>query len=284
MLSGPTVDSLAGRRVRGHLRLICERRADGSSYLSERSYQPPIHISKPYWSGSSLLLNVMSPTAGLFAGDTMEIAARVRFGASLTLSSPSALRIHKMRSGSASLTQRFAIESGAFLELNPEWMIPQGESSFEQETNIDVAKGGELLYIEAIAPGRAAHGETFAFTRLANRLTLRYGGTLSALERYEIEPAQRGHAAWMAAFETPFAISLLVASPKLEGPNPVWEAIHSLGNSTSRLEVGTSRLASGPCWSVKLIAADPADARTALVQIRSLVYAAIERVPADLRR
>lgn len=271
-------------RLSGYLRVACERRPDGQCILTRKEYRVPIHISKPYWDGHTLLLNVMSPTAGMLEGDRVDVDVRVHAGAALAISNPSSLRIHKMSpQGIATWQQRFAVESGAFLECNPEWLIPQAESAFEQTTEIDIADGGALFFIEAIAPGRAAHGETLAFRAFRNRLTLRYGGKLAAMEKHSVEPSRNTHRAW-TAFQSaaPFYASIFAVFPD-SGAADAWEAeAHRL--KSDGLEIGASQLAVGPCRNAKILSADPTLARAAINLAREAFYRAIGHPAPALRR
>ena len=244
----------------------------------------PIHISKPYWDGHSLLLNVMSPTAGLLEGDEIEMVVRIREKATLVLSNPTALRIHKMSAnGGAELKQRFSIESGAYLEAHPEWLILQAESSFTQTTRIDVACGAELFYLESIAPGRVAHGEAFAFRRFRNRLELRYDDSLVACEKHAISTKDDTHLPWSRApFSPSFFVSIFLVSERLNVDSPLWPLVYEMQNETIR--IGASELANPHCWNIRILSREPSDARRAIQTLRSAFYQYIDRPIPNLRR
>lgn len=271
--------------VSGYLYATCERDSRGKCILSRKDFKTPIHISKPYWNGSSLLLNLMCPTAGMLAGDSVNLEIKIEENAALTVSNPSSLRIHKMDPESeATWTQKFLVAKGAFLENNPEWLILQGESALTQRTDIEVADGGELFFIESIAPGRIAHDEAFAFRRFSNRLSLRYANELALLEKHRIQPPHGTHASWSNELgeSRPFYISILLASESLSDQSELWKTIYELQQEKTR--VGVSKLTKGPCWCLKILAADPIAARQVLDAARHAFYQAIGRHPADLRR
>lgn len=227
----------------------------------------------------------MCPTAGMLGNDQVEIDVDVRSGASLILSNPSSLRIHKMDcTEEATWTQRFKVGPEGFLENNPEWLILQGQSTFTQRTEIDLAPDAALCFIEAIASGRVAHGESFAFRRFRNRLTLRHNGKIAALEKHCLSPDQQAVLHWRDALGEPhpFYLSILLASPKLQDDSGLWQAIHALQNE--QLRIGSSKLATGPCWSVKILSRNPVAARHALATVRERFYHEIGRTPSLLRR
>ncbi|MBK1880142.1 urease accessory protein UreD [Pelagicoccus mobilis] len=271
--------------VAGHLYATCTRDDSGKCILSRKEFKTPIHISKPYWNGSNLLLNLMCPTAGMLAGDSVDLEIEIEEDACLTLSNPSSMRIHKMDPESeATWTQTFHVAKGGFLESNPEWLILQGESAFTQKTGIRVEKGGELFFIEAIAPGRIAHQESFLFRRFSNRLSLRYDNELSLLEKHRVQPENGTHSSWSNELgdACPFYISVLLASEKLSDSSDFWKSIYELQSDGAR--IGASKLAKGPCWSLKILGSDPIAARRALNAVREQFYREIDRRPADLRR
>jgi urease accessory protein len=172
--------------VNGHLDIVCSADAEGRSYLSRQSFCAPVHLSKPYSDEGALVVNVVNPTAGLFAGDVIRFDVAVETGARLLLTSPSASRAHKMHGGEALVEQRFRVENGGFLEVLPELFIPQAGCRYRQRTTIEVAREGRLIFFETLAPGRVASGETFGFERLEWTTEAFFEGKKVARERYRI--------------------------------------------------------------------------------------------------
>ena len=87
----------------GHLSLRAATRADGRTVLARQSFRAPYHLSKPYWDmdAKTLLVQVVNPTAGILSGDRLESDLDVRKGAALLVTTPSASRVFKMKSGTA---------------------------------------------------------------------------------------------------------------------------------------------------------------------------------------
>lgn len=270
-------------RLSGYLRLTCAKHPHlHRPYLSRRAHRPPIHISKPYFDGHYLLLNVMSPTAGLLEGDDVAIEAEVASGASLVLSHPTSLRAHKMGLGHASWNQRYTVDSDALLESNPEWLILQAQSRLRQTTRIELGRSSELLFLESIAPGRVAHGEAFAFSSFRNRLELSIDGQLVAKEAFEVNPRQGTHLSWQRSFASPFYVSLYFASPRLAEANPLPAAIHHMGSAD--LLAGYTQLPHRHAWNARFLSPDPSRLRQAIAETRAAFYQAIGRPLPSLRR
>src|SRR5687768_9962088 len=155
--------------------------------LSRQVFSPPIHISKPHEDRGWLVVNLASPSPGLLEGDRVDVSVEVRSGARLLLTAPSANRIHATPNGFAELTQRFAVEAGGFLDVWPEYLMPQAGARYRQRTEIRVADGGTLLWTETIAPGRTARGEVFAFEEVRLAMDLWVGGAQMVRERYRLD-------------------------------------------------------------------------------------------------
>lgn len=184
----PAVGS--GRAVRGELRLRAEPGETGRTVLAYRHAAGAYHLSKPHWDGHALMVQWINPTAGVFAGDMLRSDVSVGPGEALLLTTPSATRIHTRndpRLPPGRQYQTFSVASGGFLEVNPEWLMPQRDSAFVQETEIDIESGGGLFFGEILAPGRVAHGEALKFAHLDLRLQLRLGGRLLFRERLRVD-------------------------------------------------------------------------------------------------
>jgi urease accessory protein UreH len=138
------------------LHIECRADPAGKTFLSQQSFRAPVHLSKPYWDGNHLVINVVNPTAGLFAGDHIEMTVRVCAGARAVLTSPSAARVFRAKESqpSTQVAQNFVVEGGGRLDVFPELLIPHGGARYAQTTRIEVHAGGQLFFTEMIAPGR----------------------------------------------------------------------------------------------------------------------------------
>lgn len=180
---------VSARAVRGELRLRAERDATGKTVLADRHAAGAFHLSKPYWDGHALMVQWINPTAGIFAGDVLTSEVSVGRDAALLVTTPSATRIHARADPSTApgrQTQRFEVANNGFLEVLPEWLIPQAGSAFEQVTTIHLEERASLFYAELMAPGRVARGEALAFESLDLRIKLRRQGRMLVQERLSV--------------------------------------------------------------------------------------------------
>jgi hypothetical protein len=81
------------------------------------------------------------------------------------------------------------VGSGAVLEWFPEHTIPFAGSRFRQTLQATLASGATLLLWDAVASGRIARGERWAFTDLENDIRITTASGSSLLERYVLDPS-----------------------------------------------------------------------------------------------
>ncbi|HXG46135.1 MAG TPA: urease accessory protein UreD [Methylomirabilota bacterium] len=267
-LGAPGAGRVSARRLEGYLKLVCSAGGSGRSFLSEQSFAAPFHLSKPYWDGRVLRVQVINPTAGLFAGDRLRSDVRVGRGARLCFTTPSASRVHAMSSGQAWVEQAFEIEDGGWLEYSPAPLIPQRNSRYRQRTRVEVEAGGELLFLETMAPGRVAHGEQFGFTEVDWELDLRYAGRLLARERYRLRPDDESLAPLRRVFPAAYFASGYVITERLTPEDSCWSEARAV--QTPACLVGWSRLPEAG-WSLRLVAADPVSLRRCWRDLRALL-------------
>jgi urease accessory protein len=256
---------------------------EGRSYLREQSFSVPAHLSKPFLDEGVLVVNLVTPTAGLFSGDTMDIHVQVKSHARLLLTSPSATRVHRMTQGRARMTQKFSVGTGARLDVWPEIFIPQGGARYEQKTWIEIERGGELLFVETLAPGRVASGEVFAFDRLDWETDIFYDGERIVRERYRLSPATASLHALSICFPQAHAYqaTCFVISERLRADASCWTEL--LGFHNQDVWIGCSQLVRGG-WSIKLLARDSIVLRKYMGEVRRVLHTAAGWNQPGLRR
>jgi len=245
----------------GHLKILCQADEAGRTYLARQSTRAPIHLSKSYWDGRTLGLQLVNSTAGLLSGDRVECEVRVDSGARLSVTTPSATRIFTMERDHAEVRQEFLIADGASLIFMPSPIVPHRKSRYRQQTRISVAKGGELFFVDSLAPGRVAHGEQGLFDELNFETELEYRGRLVIRERF----ALRGNSTSAQSF---YACAYIVTE-RLDQKSTCWGEISALHEDGCW--VGVTEPSPGT-WVVKILARSSPGLRGALFQIRHLMH------------
>jgi urease accessory protein len=267
----------------GNLHLVCASHPERGTFLAEQSFSAPIHLSKSYWNGDTLLVNVVNQTAGIFGGDSIKTRIVVQPGARVLLSSPSAARFHPSHGREARLEQTLDIRAGGSLDVFPEISIPQRDSRSFQKTSIHVEQGGELIYLETLAPGRVASGEAFAFAQYSWWTDIRVADRLVHRERASITPHDSSVAGLRALFPAGYYAGIVVISPASEN----WETdfLHAVSAIADNLSVriAASRL-SAHGWSIRLLAANSLALRESIRKLREMIYGRLGMRLPDPRR
>ena len=267
----------------GDFQLVCSRRPDGTTYVSRQAFAAPLHLSKTYWNGEILLVHVINQTAGLFGGDVVKTSVVVESGAQVLLSSPSAARFHPSGGREVRVQQRFEVRAGAFLDVFPEISIPQREARASQSTSIEVEPGGEVLYLETLAPGRVASGEAFEFSRFAWRTDVRLAQRLVHRERATLSPHDGSLAGLRALFPASYYAGMILVAPASEAWDVAFAREVGAQHRGDEIAIAATRLPAGG-WSIRILAADALILRQAIGSLRELLYRSLGRALADARR
>jgi urease accessory protein len=265
--------------LQGRLVLECGVDAHGRTQLRNQWFRAPVYVGKAYHADDVLIVNAVNPTAGLFAGDEIQMSVSVEPLARMVLTAPSANRIHRKNTGTAVCSQNFRIAAGGRLEVWPELFIPHSGARYAQLTQIQIEAGGELLFWEALAPGRVASGEIHEFESLRWDTSIRYGSTVIAQERFLVTPGTLK--SLRNRFVTPYYATAFIISESAAMASSHWDKIQAL--QCAGLWVGASPLREAG-WAIRLIASESIQLRSALQQIRGEVYAMLGSPAPDLRK
>ncbi len=275
-----SVSSISGNAISGHLRLLCACRANGVPIIAEQSFRAPIHLSKSHLDEGRRVLHLVNPTAGFFDGDRFESNVKVAAGAKLVLSTPSASRVYRTRSGSAAVSfQKFEVSENAALEWIPEPFIPHSGARYKQQTQIHLHSAASLLFFEWIAPGRVAMGEVFAYKELRWELDLWVDDILVARERYRMHPGDDSLEALRVKFPAAHYLSIYAAGEMVrQWPAEALDALNS-----EDIYLGHGPLTGG-VRVIRAVCRDSLTTRKLLEKLRLMLYQAANAKPPALGR
>ena len=173
----------------GGLRLDYGRQ-DGKTIVTRSSCSSPWHLFPPIYldetgQAHTLLLN---PSGGLVGGDHLSIDLALAAEAQVLISTPSANRVYRSVSDVSVQRIKMTVGPGAVLEWIPEVTIPFAGSRFCQTLYVKVKRGATVFLWDAIAAGRIARGERWAFTSLENEIRITTASGEAVLERYHLIP------------------------------------------------------------------------------------------------
>lgn len=249
--------------------------------LSRQSFRAPFHLSKPYWDGVALHVQVVNPTAGMLEGDELETEVVVNVGASLLVTTPSHARAFRVKGeGGVTNHQKLHVAAGGWLDWYPEPLVPHAGCDYRQDTKIDLEPGAALFFCESLGPGRAARGETWAWRRLELRLAVRLAGVLLLSERYAQDADDASRLAEMAGHPCAWLATCVIVASGVDAA--AWDELRALHNPP--LWLGLSRLPSADAWTLRVIAPDGQSLRDALGRIRALLSPVMPGLNVSLRR
>jgi urease accessory protein len=202
-----------GRVARMHLMFECRacRTRLASSY-AEPPFRVPLGCPDE---DSGFHAVVASSAPGIFGGDRFTQVVEVAPGARVHLRSQSAQQVHPSRCGAAaSWSADYRVAPGAHLDCVWDPAIPFARARLDQRISIELAGDATLFWSDAIMAGRSAHGERWAFARLAHELRVTRDEQLVYLERYVIDAGDRPVGrAWIADAACYFGTILIVGPP-----------------------------------------------------------------------
>ena len=148
---------------------------------------PPIYLDD---TGSAYTL-LVNPSGGLVAGDQLSIELSVGPKAHVLISTPSANRVYRSLSKPSVQDVRISVGPDGILEWVPEHTIPFAGSRFRQTIDVTLESGATLLLWDAMASGRIASGERWAFTTFENVIQVRTVSKSMVKEHFTLEPADK---------------------------------------------------------------------------------------------
>lgn len=257
----------------GRLQLQYAQR-DGRTIITTSHCTSPWHLLPPIYlddTGAAYTL-LVNPSGGLVGGDRLSIEMTVDEKAHVLISAPSANRVYRSEGDVSAQDIELAVGPGAILEWLPEQTIPFAGSRFRQTIHATLAPGAMILFWDAIASGRIARGERWAFATLENEIRITTASGSALLERYALDPATNLGAIGLAA-DWDYVASLYVVN---DAATPeVWSRLETriglvLDEHAEQVLGGVSQPAV-PGIAVKLLAKSAPD----LTRIQDGLWAAV---------
>ena len=160
-----------GRMVLGGARSGCR--------IVELFQRSPIRILFPRVGGGALEEAVLVNTAGGVAGgDRLESGVTALARASITVTTQAAEKVYRALDEPARIVTRLKACDGARLAWLPQETISFNRARLSRQTEIELSSGAELLALEWLVLGRAAHGEHMTGGYITDSWRVRKDGRL----------------------------------------------------------------------------------------------------------
>ena len=176
---------------RGSLSYEFERAGLQTVLMRSTCTSPWHHFPPSYLDDSGCAFTwLVNPSGGLVAGDHMSVEAQLHAETHVFMTSPSANRVYRSLSELALQEIRLSVGADARLEWVPEVTIPFAGSRFRQSIHVDLAPGATVVLWDAMASGRVARHERWAFATFENEIFIQTSRGKSLIERYCVAPDQ----------------------------------------------------------------------------------------------
>ena len=128
--------------------------------LTDVFQRAPIRIAFPAVTGAPLEEAVLiNTTGGIAGGDWLECTVTALANASIAVTSQTAERVYRALDRPAHVVTRLTAHAGARLAWLPQETIVFNSARIRRATEVELSSGAELLALEWLVLGRAAHGE-----------------------------------------------------------------------------------------------------------------------------
>jgi len=255
--------------------------------LSEFQSRSPWHLFPPITlddTGCAYTL-LLNPSGGLVGGDQLSLRARLGPQAHVLFSTPSANRVYRSVSEPSIQSVDLIVGPGAIGEWLPEVTIPFAGSRFCQRIHAEVGFGATLLLWDAIASGRMARGERWAFASLDNEIRITTASGRSVLERYHLNPTERGGVGLATAWDYIATLYLVNDTVNAEVWKRLAEQLAAILEARPGSVLGGVSQPAVPGLAVKLVASSAPDLNAILEAMWGAIRAHLWRLPVpDLRR
>jgi urease accessory protein len=282
---GSSVLDGVGRR--GALAYEFER--SGSRTLLTRSSctSPWHHFPPSYLDDTGCAYTwLVNPSGGLVGGDHLLVETQLHARSHVLLTSPSANRVYRSPAEPAVQEIRLSVGPAARLEWAPEITIPFAGSRFRQSIHVDLAPGATVVLWDAIASGRVARQERWAFASLENEICIKTALDGLVVERYRVVPDRLLESVGLAG-SWDYVASLFVIGDAVGAD--VWKRLDTvlaaILEQRPGLVLGAISSPAAPGLVVKLVARSAPDLTAMLESLWTAVRKELWGLPApNLRR
>ncbi len=284
VVNAPVLESV-GRR--GALNYEFERQGSRTVLTRSSCSSPWHHFPPSYLDDDGCAYTwLVNPSGGLVGGDHVSVEARLNAGTHVLMTSLSANRVYRSLSEPAVQEVRLSVGPDARLEWVPEVTIPFAGSRFRQSIHVDLAPSATVVLWDAMASGRVAMRERWAFTSLENKIYIRTFLDGSVVERYCVVPGRLPESVGLAG-SWDYVASLFVIGDAVDAE--VWKgleaAIAAILDERPGLVLGGISTPAAPGLVVKLVARSAPDLTVTLEAMWAAVRKDLWNLPVpNLRR
>lgn len=178
--SGPTNSSLRDRdleRASGRGRIVL-RGSDRGTEVVDVYQKFPTRIMLPMTDDAAREVVLVNAAGGIAGGDRFEFEVVALGDALIAVTSQAAEKVYRALDQPAQVVTKLKVSDNAKLAWLPQETIIFNSARIHRQTEIDLGAGAELMALEWLVLGRAAHGEEVVQGHIRDRWLVRRDGRL----------------------------------------------------------------------------------------------------------
>jgi urease accessory protein len=153
---------------------------------------------------------LINTSGGVAGGDQLECSVTALPGASLAVTSQAAEKVYRALREASTILTRLKVRESAKLAWLPQETIVFNRARLRRTTEIEVVAGAELLALEWIVLGRAAHGEVVDRGQITDTWRVKENGRLIWADSFRINDEIFPHLHRRALLSNCTAIATLI--------------------------------------------------------------------------
>jgi urease accessory protein len=198
------------QRANGSGRIVLSDSDNGTRVVDVFQHSP-IRIMFPRLGGSAVEEAVLINTAGGIAGgDRLECAVTALANASIAVTTQAAEKVYRALSEPARISTKLKAYDAARLAWLPQETIVFNWARVSRETEIELASAAELLALEWLVLGRAAHGEEMVGGQITDSWRVKKDGRLIWADSFRITDEMFSHLHRKALLSNCTAIATMI--------------------------------------------------------------------------
>jgi urease accessory protein len=205
------------QRSSGSCRIVLSGSEKGNRIM-EVYQQSPTRVLFPRTGDAAVEEAVLINTAGGIAGgDRLECSVTALDGASIAVTSQAAEKIYRALDEPARIKTTLKASNAARLAWLPQETIAFNQARVIRETTIELSSGAELLAVEWLVLGRAAHGEKMRAGQITDSWRVKKDGRLIWADSFRVTDEIFPHLSRKALLSDCSAVAtLLYFGPNLD--------------------------------------------------------------------
>jgi urease accessory protein len=211
--AGPSDNEL--QRAAGVVRIVLEGSERGTR-IAQVFQRYPLRVMFPRTCSSEVEGVLVNTSGGVAGGDRLEFAITALRNASAAVTSQAAEKVYRALSEAARISTSLKVSEAAKLAWLPQETIVFNRARLSRETRVDLVSGAELLALEWLVLGRAAHGEELAAGHLNDSWRVRIDGRLAWADSFRVTDGMFARLRSRALLSSSKAIATLICF----GPHP----------------------------------------------------------------